>query len=59
MSELLLWAEVWWMTCLLFRRRVFRKWSVDKSGLKVEAVFLVEGQSDIVPFSFRVEHNGE
>ena len=47
------------MTYLLFRRRVFRKWSVDKSGLKVEAVFLVEGQSDIVPFSFRVEHNGE
>ena len=47
------------MTYLLLRRRVFRKWSVDKSGLKVEAVFLVEGQSYIVPFSFRVEHNGE
>ena len=59
MSELLLWAGVWWMTYLLFRRREFRKWSVDKSGLKVEAMFLVEGQSDIVPFSFRVEHNGE
>ena len=59
MSELLLWAAVWWMTYLLFRRRVFRKWSVDKSGLKVEAVFLVEGRGGIVPFSFRVEHNGE
>ena len=46
---------------LLFVFRVFRKWSVDKSGLKVEAVFLVEGRGggDIVPFSFRVEHNGE
>ena len=43
----------------MFRRRVFRNWSVDKSGLKVEAVFLVEDQIDIVPFSFRVEHNGE
>ena len=38
--------------------RSFRKWSVDKSGLRVEAVFLVEG-GGLVPFSFRVEHNGE
>jgi hypothetical protein len=45
-----------------FAFKTFRSWKVNKTGLKVDAVFTVlendGGEEILEPFSFRLEHNG-